>query len=185
MATSTAAAAPVVTWKIDSAHTAAEFKVKHMMISNVKGTIKGITGNLTEHTSDATLSSIEATLDVSTLNTGEPDRDTHLKSADFLDLAKYPTITFKSTGVQRKGDEEYAVTGDLTIHGVTRPVTLAVEGPTQPQKDPWGNVRIGLSATTKIHRKDFGLTWNAALETGGILVGEEVHVTIEAEFIKG
>jgi polyisoprenoid-binding protein YceI len=87
--------------------------------------------------------------------------------------------------VQRKGDEEYAVTGDLTIHGVTRPVTLAVEGPTQPQKDPWGNVRIGLSATTKIHRKDFGLTWNAALETGGILVGEEVHVTIEAEFIKG
>jgi polyisoprenoid-binding protein YceI len=185
MATSTASSAPVITWKIDSAHTAAEFKVKHMMISNVKGTIKGITGNLTEHTSDATLSSIEATLDVSTLNTGEPDRDTHLKSADFLDLAKYPTITFKSTGVQRKGDEEYAVTGDLTIHGVTRPVTLAVEGPTQPQKDPWGNVRIGLSATTKIHRKDFGLTWNAALETGGILVGEEVHVTIEAEFIKG
>jgi polyisoprenoid-binding protein YceI len=156
-----------------------------MMIANVKGTIKGITGDLTEHTTDASLSSIEATLDVSTLNTGEPQRDGHLKSPDFLELEKYPTITFKSTQVERKGEEEYAVTGDLTIHGVTRPVTLSVEGPTPPQKDPWGNVRIGLEATTKIDRKDFGLTWNTALETGGILVGDTVHITIEAEFIKG
>ena len=156
-----------------------------MMIANVKGTIKGITGDLTEHTTDASLSSIEATLDVSTLNTGEPQRDGHLKSPDFLELEKYPTITFKSTQVERKGEEEYAVTGDLTIHGVTRPVTLSVEGPTPPQKDPWGNVRIGLEATTKIDRKDFGLIWNTALETGGILVGDTVHITIEAEFIKG
>jgi polyisoprenoid-binding protein YceI len=185
MATSPTASASVITWKIDPAHTAAEFKVKHMMIANVKGSIKGITGDLTEHTTDASLSSIEATLDVSTLNTGEPDRDKHLKSADFFELEKYPTITFKSTTVKRKGPDEYAVTGDLTIHGVSRPATLAVEGPTQPHKDPWGNIRIGLSATTKINRKDFGLTWNAALETGGILVGEEVHITIEAEFIKG
>ena len=182
---SISAPASLITWKIDPAHTVAEFKVKHMMIANVKGTIKGITGDLTEHTTDASLSSIEATLDVSTLNTGEPQRDGHLKSPDFLELEKYPTITFKSTQVERKGEEEYAVTGDLTIHGVTRPVTLSVEGPTPPQKDPWGNVRIGLEATTKIDRKDFGLTWNTALETGGILVGDTVHVTIEAEFIKG
>ncbi|HEX3435264.1 MAG TPA: YceI family protein [Pseudacidobacterium sp.] len=182
---STSTPASLITWKIDPAHTAAEFKVKHMMIANVKGTIKGITGDLTEHTTDASLSSIEATLDVSTLNTGEPQRDAHLKSADFLELEKYPTIIFKSTQVERKREEEYAVTGDLTIHGVTRPVTLAVEGPTLPQKDPWGNVRIGLEATTKIDRKDFGLIWNAALETGGILVGDTVQITIEAEFIKG
>ena len=178
-------AASLVTWKIDPAHTVAEFKVKHMMIANVKGTIKGITGDLTEHTTDASLSFIEATLDVSTLNTGEPQRDAHLKSPDFLDLEKYPTITFKSTQVERKGEEEYEVTGDLTIHGVTRPVKLSVEGPTPSRKDPWGNVRIGLEATTKIDRKDFGLTWNTALETGGILVGDIVHITIEAEFIKG
>ena len=182
---SLSAPAALITWRIDPAHAGAEFKVKHMMIANVKGTIKGITGDLTEHTTDASLSSIEAALDVSTLNTGEPQRDGHLKSADFLELEKYPTITFKSTQVERKGEEEYAVTGDLTIHGVTRPVTLSVEGPTPPQKDPWGNVRIGLEATTKIDRKDFGLTWNTALETGGILVGETVHITIEAEFIKG
>jgi polyisoprenoid-binding protein YceI len=182
---SVSAPASLITWKIDPAHTAAEFKVKHMMIANVKGTIKGITGDLTEHTTDASLSSIEATLDVSTLDTGEPQRDEHLKSPDFLELKKYPTITFKSTQVERKGEDAYAVTGDLTIHGVTRPVTLSVEGPTPPQKDPWGNVRIGLEATTKIDRKDFGLTWNTALETGGILVGDTVHITIEAEFIKG
>jgi len=182
---SPSAPASLVTWKIDPAHTVAEFKVKHMMIANVKGTIKGITGDLTEHTTDASLSSIEATLDVSTLNTGEPQRDGHLKSPDFLELEKYPTITLKSTQVERKGEDEYAVTGDLTIHGVTRPVTLSVEGPTPPQKDPWGNVRIGLEATTKIDRKDFGLIWNTALETGGILVGDTVHITLEAEFIKG
>jgi polyisoprenoid-binding protein YceI len=182
---SISAPASLITWKIDPAHTVAEFKVKHMMIANVKGTIKGITGDLAEHTTDASLSSIEATLDVSTLNTGEPQRDGHLKSPDFLELEKYPTIIFKSTQVERKGEDEYGVTGDLTIHGVTRPVTLSVEGPTPPQKDPWGNVRIGLEATTKIDRKDFGLTWNTALETGGILVGDTVHITIEAEFIKG
>lgn len=184
MATSPATSAAVTVWKIDPAHSSAEFKVKHMMISNVKGTIKGITGDLKEHATDASLSSVEATLDVSTLHSGEAQRDGHLQSPDFLDVEKYPTITFKSTKVQPKGPEEYAVTGDLTIHGVSRPVTLAVEGPTQPHKDPWGNTRIGLSATTKIDRKEFGLTWNSALETGGILVGEDVHITIDVEFIK-
>jgi polyisoprenoid-binding protein YceI len=184
MATSPAASAAITTWKIDPAHSSAEFKVKHMMISNVKGSITGITGDLTEHATDASLSSIEATLDVATLNTNDAQRDGHVKSADFLEVEKYPKITFKSTKVDRKASDEYAVTGDLTIHGVTKPVTLTVEGPSAPHKDPWGNTRIGLSATTKINRKDFGLTWNATLETGGILVGEEVHITIDVEFIK-
>jgi polyisoprenoid-binding protein YceI len=180
-----ASAAAVTTWKIDPAHSSAEFKVKHMMISNVKGSIKGISGDLTEHATDASLSSIEAALDVATLSTGEADRDAHLKGADFFDVEKYPKITFKSTSVKPKGAGEYAVTGDLTIHGVTKPVTLDVEGPSAPQKDPWGNTRIGLAATTKINRKDFGLVWNATLETGGFLVGEEVHINIDLEFIKG
>lgn len=184
MATSPATSAAVTTWKIDPAHSSAEFKVRHLMISNVKGAITGITGDLQEHATDSSLSSIEAALDVSTLNTNDAQRDGHLKSADFLEVDKYPKITFKSTKVERKGDEEYAVTGNLTMHGVTKPVTLKVEGPTPPQKDPWGNTRIGLSATTKVNRKDFGLTWNAALETGGVMVGEEVHISIDLELIK-
>src|ERR1700748_2334513 len=184
MATSPATSAAVTTWKIDPAHSSAEFKVKHMMISNVKGSIKGIAGDLQEHATDSSLSMIEATLDVATLSTGDAQRDGHLKSADFLDLEKFPTIAFKSTNVKKKGSEEYAVTGDLTIHGITKPVTLEVEGPSAPQKDPWGNTRIGLSATTKFNRKAFGLVGSAPLETGGVLVREEVHVTIHVEFIK-
>jgi polyisoprenoid-binding protein YceI len=184
MATSTSAGTSVVLWKIDPAHSTADFKIRHMMISNVKGAINGINGVLTENVEDPTLSAVEASLDVSTLNTGEAQRDTHVKSADFMETETYPTITFKSTNVERKGDGEYKVTGDLTIRGVTRPVTLDVEGPSQPHKDPWGNTRIGLSAKTKINRKDFGLTYNAALETGGVLVGEEVHITIDVELIK-
>jgi len=181
----TATTSPVTTtWKLDPAHSSAEFKVKHMMISNVKGSFSGITGTLTEHATDASLSTIEASIHVPTVSTGDPQRDGHLKSADFFDAEKYPHMTFKSTRVQKKGEGEYAVTGDLTLHGVTKPVTFAVEGPTAPGKDPWGNTRIGLSATTKINRKDFGLTWNAALETGGILVGEDVQITLEVQFIK-
>ncbi len=184
MATTTPSPAAITTWNIDPAHSAAEFKVRHMMISNVKGTLKGISGTLTEHATDSSLSSIEATIDVSTINTGEIQRDGHLKSADFFEAEKYPTMTFKSTGVVQKGEGEYAVAGDLTMHGVTRPVTFAVEGPSAPGKDPWGNTRIGLTATAKVNRKDFGLNWNAALETGGILVGEDVHITLDVQFIK-
>ena len=118
------------------------------------------------------------------MNTGDEKRDGHLKSADFFDHEQHPHMTFTSTNVEKKGDEEYAVTGDLTVHGVTKPVTFAVEGPSQPTKDPWGNMRIGLSATTKINRKDFGLTWNATLESGGILVGEDVQISLEVQLIK-
>ena len=174
----------VTTWKIDPAHSHAEFKVKHMMISNVKGSFSGLTGPLSLDETDYTHSKVEVDIPVATLSTGDPQRDGHLKSADFLDAEKYPAILFKSTNIDSKGGADYAVTGDLTIHGVTKPVTLAVEDVSEPSKDPWGNHRIGLSASVKINRKDFGLTWNAALETGGILVGEEVTITLDVEFLK-
>jgi polyisoprenoid-binding protein YceI len=179
-ATSTPA---TTTWNIDPAHSAAEFKVKHMMISNVKGSFSGLSGVLTEHATDSTLSYVEASVPVATISTGDAQRDGHLKSADFFDAEKYPTLNFKSTNVVHEGDA-YEVTGDLTVHGVTKQVTFAVDGPSAPGKDPWGNTRIGLSATAKINRKDFGLAWNAALETGGLLVGEEISITLEVQFIK-
>ncbi|HEY3704486.1 MAG TPA: YceI family protein [Terracidiphilus sp.] len=184
MATTTPTPAPTVTWNIDPAHSSAEFKVKHMMISNVKGSFNGITGTLTEDPADPTRSQVEASIDISTLATGDAQRDAHLKSPDFFHHEQHPTMTFKSTKVEKKGEGEYSVIGDLTVHGATKPVTFAVEGPSAPGKDPWGNTRIGLSATTKINRKDFGLSWNAALETGGILVGEDVQITLEIQFIK-
>lgn len=189
MATTTASPASLITWKLDPAHSGAEFKVRHMMISNVKGSFSGLSGTLTEHTADSTLSKIEAAIDVAAIDvaaisTGDAQRDAHLKSADFFDVEKFPTMTFKSTSVKPKGEAEYEVTGDLTLHGVTRPVTFAVDGPSAPGKDPWGNTRIGLSATAKINRKDFGLNWNAALETGGILVGEEVSISLDVQFIQ-
>jgi polyisoprenoid-binding protein YceI len=175
---------PLFTWKIDPAHSSAEFKVKHMMISNVKGSFNNLSGTLIEDTSNPTLSHVDATIDVSTISTGDAQRDAHLKSADFFHHEQHPTMTFHSTRVEKKGEGEYAVTGDLTLHGVTRAVVFDVEGPSAPGKDPWGNTRIGLSATTKINRKDFDLTWNAALETGGILVGEDVHITLDVQLIQ-
>ena len=184
MATTTSSPATTTTWKLDPAHSHAEFKVKHMMISNVKGSFSGLTATLTEHPTDKTLSSVEASIDVSSISTGDAQRDAHLKSADFFDTAQYPTMTFRSTQVKPNGDGGYNVTGDLSLHGQTRQQTFVVEGPTAPGKDPWGNTRIGLSATTKINRKDYGLNWNAALETGGILVGDDVNITIEAQFLK-
>jgi len=184
MATTTANPAAVTTWKLDPAHSHAEFKVKHMMISNVKGSFSGLSGTLTEHATDATLSTIEASIDVNSISTGDAQRDAHLKSADFFDATQFQTMTFRSTKVQPNGDGGYNITGDLTLHGQTRQQIFVVEGPTAPGKDPWGNTRIGLSATTRINRKDYGLSWNAALETGGILVGDDVIITIEAQFIK-
>ncbi len=178
------APATVSTWNIDPAHSAAEFKVKHMMISNVKGKFCGINGVLTLNEADPTQSSIEASIPIATLSTADDQRDGHLKSADFFDAEKFPTLTFKSLSVRLTGPGEHEVTGELTMHGVTKVVTFAVDGPSAPGKDPWGNMRIGLSATAKINRKDFGLNWNSALETGGVLVGEEVTITLDVQFIK-
>ncbi|MGB9337201.1 MAG: YceI family protein [Candidatus Acidiferrales bacterium] len=172
------------TWNIDPVHSVAEFKVKHMMISNVKGQFTDLQGVLTHDENDVTKSRVETSIDATSITTRDAQRDAHLKSADFLDVEKFPTLSFKSTRISRTGDGELAVAGDLTIHGVTKNVVFNVEGPTPPAKDPWGNTRLGASATTKINRKDFGLTWNAALETGGILVGDEVTITLDVQFIK-
>ena len=184
MATTTPAPGTVTTWNLDPAHSTAEFKVKHMMISNVKGSFSGISGTLQLDETDYTHSIAEATITVSTLTTGDAQRDGHLKSADFFDAEKYPTITFKTANIDSKGGADYEVTGDFTLHGVTKSIKLAVEDVSEPSKDPWGNQRIGLSATAKLNRKDFGLTWNAALETGGVLVGEDVTITLDVQFIK-
>ncbi len=180
----TATPASLITWKLDPAHSGAEFKVRHMMISNVKGSFSGLSGTLVENPADPSRSTVEASIDVATLNTGDAQRDGHLKSADFFDAEKHSSLTFKSTKVEPVGKGDYKVTGDLTLHGITKSVTFAVEGVSEPSKDPWGNLRIGLSASTKINRKDFGLTWNSPLETGGVLVGEDVAISLEVQFIK-
>ncbi|MHB8754184.1 MAG: YceI family protein, partial [Candidatus Acidiferrales bacterium] len=157
---------------------------KHMMISNVKGQFTNVKGVLDLDATDLTNSRVEASIEAASISTRDAQRDTHLKSADFFDVEKFPTLSFQSTSISRVGDGELAVAGDLTIHGITRNVVFAVEGPTAPAKDPWGNTRVGLSAAAKINRKDFGLNWNSALETGGILVGEEVTITLEVQFVK-
>jgi polyisoprenoid-binding protein YceI len=180
---STQATPEVTTWNIDPVHSSAQFKVKHLMISNVKGEFTALTGILKLDGADIASSRVEASIDPATINTRDEQRDAHLKSADFLDVEKFPALTFKSTRISKSADGELVVDGDLSIHGVTRNVVFEVEGPTPPTKDPWGNTRIGLSATTRINRKDFGLTWNAALETGGVLVGEQVAITLDVEAV--
>lgn len=174
----------MTSYTIDPAHSAADFKVRHLMVSNVRGEFSGVTGTLTLDPNNVANSKIEAKIPTATIQTREPQRDAHLKSTDFFDVEKYPEITFVSTKVAKNGDGEYKVTGDLTIHGVTKQVTLEVEGPTPEVKDPWGNVKIGAEAKTKVNRKDFGLTWNAALETGGFVVGDEVNIHLDLEFTR-
>jgi polyisoprenoid-binding protein YceI len=172
------------TWNIDPAHSLAEFKVKHMMIANVKGQFSKISGALFLDESDLANSRVEATIEAGSIHTRDDQRDTHLKSADFFHVEKFPTLHFKSSGISIVREGELSVEGDLTIRGVTRKVHFTVEGPTPPAKDPWGNTRVAISASTRINRKDFGLTWNAALETGGILVGDDVTITLDVEFVK-
>src|SRR5579872_5635057 len=172
------------TWNIDPVHSIAEFRVKHMMISNVKGQFPKLTGTLKLDESDLSKSHVEASIEAASIQTRDEQRDAHLKSADFFHVEKFPALTFKSTGISIVRDGELAVEGDLTIRGVTRKVTFSVEGPTPPAKDPWGNTRVAVAATTKINRKDYGLTWNAALETGGILVGDEVTISLDVQFVK-
>jgi polyisoprenoid-binding protein YceI len=172
------------TWQIDPAHTNVEFTVRHMMISNVKGQFQKTTGMIATNGNDPATGKIDATIDATSINTRVDKRDAHLKSPAFLDVDKYPTITFKSTKVETEGPNKWKVTGDLTLHGVTKPVVLEVEGSGAAITDPMGNTRAGASATTKISRKDFGLTWNQPLETGGVMVGDEVAISIDVEAIK-
>jgi len=172
------------TWQIDPAHTNVEFSVRHMMISNVKGQFQKTAGTVDVNGKDPTSAKIDATIDATSINTRVDKRDAHLKSPAFLDVDKFPTITFKSTKVEADGPGKWKVTGDLTLHGVTKPVVLEVEGTGAPINDPMGNTRAGASATTKIKRSDFGLTWNQPLETGGVMVGDEVAISIDVEAIK-
>jgi polyisoprenoid-binding protein YceI len=173
-----------VTYQIDPAHSAAHFSVRHMMISNVRGDFTKVSGTVLLDARNPANSAVEALIDAASINTREAQRDTHLKSADFFDVEKYPEMAFRSKSVVAAEDGELRVKGDLTIHGVTREVTLTVEGPTPEAKDPWGNQRIGATATTKINRKDFGLGWNVALEAGGVLVGEDIRISIDIEAIR-
>ncbi|HUS06493.1 MAG TPA: YceI family protein [Bryobacteraceae bacterium] len=172
------------TYQIDPAHSTAQFVVRHMMITNVRGSFGSVTGKVVYDSENPDQSSINAVIDASSINTLEPQRDAHLKSPDFLDVNQFPAITFQSRQVETAGEEELKVTGDLTIHGVTKEVVLKVEGPTAEGKDPFGNFRIGASATTRIKRSAFGLTYNAALETGGILIGDELKIELEISLIK-
>lgn len=155
-----------------------------MMISNVKGEFTRVSGTVVLDSSNPAASSINAVIDAASINTREPQRDGHLKSADFLDVEKYPQITFRSTAIVSAGSDTYEVVGDLTIHAVTQKVDLHIDSLTPEIKDPFGFLRRGASAHTKIERKDFGLTWNAALETGGVLVGDAVEITIDTELMR-
>jgi polyisoprenoid-binding protein YceI len=172
------------TWQIDPAHTAAQFAVKHMMISTVRGEFKGVTGTITWDDSDVRKSSVNVTIDANTVNTGEPKRDGDLKSDHFFDVAEYPTLTFKSTKVEQAGAGKLKITGDLTIRGVTKSVVLDVDGPSASVKDPMGNTRSAISASTKVNRQDFGVKWNANMDGGGVVVGDDVNITIDLEMTK-
>lgn len=169
------------TYAIDEAHSSAQFSVKHMMVANVKGEFTKLSGSAVLDDKNPKKNKIDATIDASTINTRNEKRDGHLKSPDFFDTAKHPTITFKSTEVKKVGEGKYEAKGNLTMRGVTKAVVLEVEAPATEIKDPYGNVKRGATATTTINRKDFGLNWNAALETGGVVVGDEVKVTIDVE----
>ena len=176
--------ASAATWNIDPDHSNVGFKVRHLMVSNVKGNFEKHSGVLDLNEKDITRSKVSVTIDTASVNTSVAKRDEHLRSADFFDVAKYPTMTFTSRKVAKAGNGKLKVTGDLTLHGITRQVVLNVEGPAKESKDPWGNLRTGVNAAAKINRKDFGLVYNAALETGGVAVGEEVDISLEIEMIK-
>jgi polyisoprenoid-binding protein YceI len=177
-------AASADTWQIDPVHTTVGFSVRHMTISTVRGQFNKVAGTITANDNDPATAVIEATIDTASIDTHSPDRDSDLKSANFLDVAKYPTMTFKSKKIEAAGPGKYNVVGDLTLHGVTKEVTLAVEATGAPIKDPWGNMRAGATATTTINRKDFGLTWNKMIDAGGAVVGDAVAVEIDVEAVK-
>lgn len=171
-------------WRIDSNHSAAHFAVRHMMISTVRGDFSGVKGTVVYDPKQPAQSSVEATIDCSTVNSGVAKRDDQLKSEDFFDVKRYPVMKFKSTKVEVAGPGKLKVTGDLTINATTQPVILDVDGPSPPIRDPRGNEKIGLSASTTISRKKFGITWNEVMETGGVAVADEVQITLDLELIK-
>jgi polyisoprenoid-binding protein YceI len=181
---SSPAPARTTAWQLDPAHSTAQFGVRHMMISTVRGTFEKVSGTVTLDEADLTRSVVDIQIDAGSVSSREPKRDAHLRSADFFDVEHHPTIRFRSTQIQQsKNAGNYRVTGDLTIRGVTKAVTLDVVGPTAPQVAPWGTIARGVSATGKVNRKDFGLNWNAVIEAGGFVVGDDVELTFEAELM--
>jgi polyisoprenoid-binding protein YceI len=171
-------------WDIDLAHSSIHFWVRHLMVSKVRGRFTTWRGELEFDEANPSESRVEVQIDASSIDTKEAQRDNHLRSADFLDVEKYPTITFRSTGVTSAGEEKrYQLTGDLTIRGITRPVVLDVEYAGRV-RDPWGGERVGFTARTSIDRKDFGVTWNQTLDAGGVVVGDKVEIDIEIEAVK-
>jgi polyisoprenoid-binding protein YceI len=171
-------------WEFDPAHTGVHFKVRHLMVSSIRGEFEKVTGKIVYDEADVTKSTADITIDAASISTRLSQRDEHLRGPEFLDVAKYPAITFKSKRVEKTGNGALKMTGDLTIHGVTKEVVLTVEGPSPAIKDPWGFRRVGGQAAAKINRKEFGLAWNAALETGGVVVGDEVEITIDVEIYR-
>jgi polyisoprenoid-binding protein YceI len=171
-------------WKIDSSHSAAQFSVKHMMISNVRGEFSGVKGTVQLDHEKPETAKVDATIDVSTVNTREPQRDEHLKGKDFFDVSQFPTATFKSKKVLDVSKGHFKLLGDFTLHGVTKEVTLMVEGPSAEIKDPKGNARIGATATTTINRRDFGISYGGKMDNGGLMIGEEIPITIDIEMVK-
>jgi len=179
--------APVVfasTWDIDPSHSSATFAIKHMMVSNVRGEFGKMKGSVEVDDKDITKSKAQATIDASSINTRDEKRDAHLKSPEFFDVQKYPEITFTSKSIKKAGNNKYKVMGDLTMHGVTKEVTLDTEVSPKTAKDPMGNERRFATATTKLNRKDYGLNWNKALEAGGMLVGDDVNITLDLSMVK-
>ncbi len=190
-ATSTpvASAAPIApatttTWEFDPAHSSAGFRVRHLMVARVRGHLGPISGRVELNEQDPSRSRVEVTIDARGIDTREPKRDEHLRSADFLDVANHPNVTFVSTAVKLRRDGGLDVAGNLTIRGTTRPVTLEVEALESAVTDPWGNTKRGAVGRTSINRKDFGLSWNVALEAGGVMVGEQVEIEIEVELVQ-
>ena len=178
------ALAQQATWTIDTAHSSAQFSVRHMMVATVRGEFANTKGTVTWDGKNLASAVVEATIDAASISTREPKRDAHLRSADFFDVEKYPTLTFKSTRIEPVSPGKFRMAGDLTMRGVTKPVIFDVDGPTQAVKDNRGNQRVGASATATINRKDFGLTWNAALETGGVVVSDEVKITLDVALVQ-
>ena len=178
------AGAATSTWQIDPQHSSAQFAVRHLGLSTVRGAFSKLSGTMVRDDQDITGSSVEVTIDVNTVDTREPDRDKDLRSERFFDVAHFPTMSFKSKKVEQVAPGKLRVTGDLTIRGTTREVTLDVDGPTAPVKDPWGNQRLAATATTKINRQDYGVKWNAKLDNGGVVVGDEVNITLDVEMIQ-
>ena len=178
------AAAATSTWQIDPNHSAAQFAVRHLGLSTVRGAFTKVSGTIQFDDKDITKSSVDVTIDAASVDTRVEGRDKDLRSDHFFEVEKYPTLTFKSTKVEQAEVGKLKVTGDLTIHGVTKQVVLDVEGPTAAVKDPWGNQRAAANATTKINRQDFGVKWNAKMDNGGWVLGDDVAITIDVEMVQ-